>query len=686
MTQRSPLIAALAAAAAAGLALGAACGLASCSSSEPKRARAPENLVVRDVPPPLRGTIGSIVTFERDQTVLVSGFGFVVGLNGTGGGPYDERIAGSMEQELARQGVSQSAPSFEGTPFEGLSPRQVLERKDVAIVLVQAAIPPGAPIGSTFDVLVRSMPNSGTSSLEGGMLYTSDLRLGPASVLGGQQPKIIGKAKGSVFINPFAEPGKEANGVSQLTGRILAGGEVTDPLKIWMLLDRPSSSRASTIVSVINSRFPQGDEPDKTARGRDERVIELRVPSAYQDRAGEFLKVVQGLQLDNRFPDDIAFRYVEDMKKETWLADQLAYCLVAVGDPAKKFLHDLYDYPEIVPRMAALRAGAALGDVQAMPALIELALRGRPGDRADAIEMLASLDGGPRVDEALLTLLADPELDVRAAAMEGLASRAEKVEAIRLLRQWEGRPGLTYAQAQRAAREAVKGRLSGQTIQGIQRTSIGDDPENPKFVVDIVPVGEPLIYITQSGVPRIVLFGENLRLRRPMTVAAWSDRLLMAADTETDSIRVRYEGPPRRSPTGGEVPGRVVTATLSDDVLELIRFMARRPSDLDARPGLSLTYSEVVGGLWEIQEQGGLDAAIATQRDRLLAQLLKAAQESRPPDRPETDQPVEDPVATDPMAPKVAPEDVSPPVEEGGSMVVPLRERPTKKSIPSAGE
>jgi hypothetical protein len=672
MKHRPRLSAILAATAALTLGLGP-----SCQSSQPrKQARAPVQLVVRDIPPPLRGTIGTQVTFERDRTVLVSGFGLVVGLNGTGGGPYDERVAGNMEQELARQGVSQSAPAFDKTPFEGLSPRQVLERNDVAIVLVQAAIPPGAPEDSRFDVLVRALPNSGATSLEGGILYTTDLRLGPVSVIGGKTQRQIATANGPIFINPFSEPGKEANGVSRLAGRILGGGRVTEPMKIQMLLDNPSPSRATRIVTAINSRFPQGNEPDKTARGRDERVIELRVPSEFQERPAEFLQVVQGLQIDNQFPDEIAYRYSEDMKRETWLADQLSYCLEAVGEPSKKFLRPLYDYPEILPRMAALRAGAALGDVQTVPALSELSLQGPAGDRPQAIAMLATLDAGPRIDETLMQLLADPALDVRTAAMEGLTGRAERAEAQRLIHAWSDRPGVTLTEAEHAAQQMVKGRLTGDTIQGVQRVSIGGDEWSSSFVVDLVPQGDPLIYVTQSGLPRIVLFGKDLRLRRPMTVSAWSDRLLMAADTETDSIRVRYEDLPHKLPGGSEVPGRVVSATLGDDLLTMIRFMARRPTDLDARPGLAMTYSEVVGALWEIQKQGGLDAAIATERDRLMAQLLKAAGDTKTPDRPETDRPVEDPTTTDPVAPKVEPDKASPPVEQGQSLVVPLRPRP----------
>ncbi len=200
-----------------------------------------------------------------------------------------------------------------------------------------------------------------------------------------------------------------------------------------------------------------------------------------------------------------------------------------------------------------------------------------------------------------------------------------------------------------------------------------------KYECRVTAVGPYVSEFTDAGI--IVLFGQDLRLRRPLSVSAWSDRLLMAADTETDSIRVRYEAPARKV-AGGQVPGRAITATLSDDVLELIRFMARRPSDGDGRPGLGLSYSEVVGALWEIQKQGGLDAAMATERDRLMAQLLKAAQSNRAPDRPETEQTPVDPINDDPVAPRVEPEKASPAIEEGESLVVPLRPRPAAGAKP----
>jgi hypothetical protein len=91
-------------------------------------------------------------------------------------------------------------------------------------------------------------------------------------------------------------------------------------------------------------------------------------------------------------------------------------------------------------------------------------------------------------------------------------------------------------------------------------------------------------------------------------------------------LRVRYERP-QRGTLEGEAP-----ATLT----ELLAMLARDTRDLDGRPGLGMTYSQVVGVLAALQEAGATTASFATERDRLAGELL-AAQASRDMiERPET--------------------------------------------------
>ena len=59
----------------------------------------------------LRGTIGSEATIIGAEQILVSGFGLVVGLNGTGGGDIDTH-ASCPTGVAARNNVKPSDPSF----------------------------------------------------------------------------------------------------------------------------------------------------------------------------------------------------------------------------------------------------------------------------------------------------------------------------------------------------------------------------------------------------------------------------------------------------------------------------------------------------------------------------------------------------------------------------------------------
>lgn len=645
-------------------ALFAAASIPSCGSSPKPRPRS-VTPVVREVPTLLRGTIGAEASVFGAEPVLVSGLGFVVGLNGTGGGQIPDRIAATMEREMGLQGIGK-AGDFTGTPLDGLTPRQLLRHPDTAVVLVQAAIPPGLPKGSTFDVYVRAL---NATSLEGGRLWSTDLRFGPASVFGSVQTQRLGSARGAIFVNPFAEPGKKNATVSPTVGRVLEGGTVTSPLELALILDNPSFSRARSIVEAIKNRFPEGPGDEGSiarglsggnessgAGGR----IALRVPARYRERPADFLSLVRYLQVDQSSPEEYARKYVEGLKSDPVLAEPLSYCLEGIGEKAIPFLRAAYDYPERLPRLAALRAGSRLGDVQAAEALVGLARTGKAADRVDAIRLLGDLDAGPTVDLALRALLSEKELVIRVASYEALAKRSERTQLARLVAQAQARaqtPGqeISWNQLELLSQSSLPG-----GVQGVQRELMPG-----KFVLDLVPGGDPLIYITQQGRPRIVLFGDPL-LVRPLLVSAWSDRLLLAADNENDPIRLYYRNPKTEQPLQMNVP------PLLSSVVPLF---AHKTTPEEPSPGLDLTYSETVGALYAIHQSGGTPAAFATERDRLLAELTSAAQSPETKDRPETPADKEQVVVFD--KPVVNPGAPAP--KDEGPKIVPLEPTDPKK-------
>jgi hypothetical protein len=651
-----------------GLALLTLCSaaiLAACESAPPVKPKPMQPTVVRDVPAALRGIVGSNVTVAGIEPVLVSGYGLVVGLNGTGGGPLPDRIRSSMERIMGLQGIGR-AERYEDYATSGMSPAQLLRDKNVAVVLVQAAIPPGLPSGATFDVYVTAL---NASSLDGGRLWTCDLQIGDPALVGGMQTRKLGSAAGPVFINPFNEPGKERTGITRFVGRILDGGVIREPFPLELRLDNPSHSMARQVASAINERFPPGpgDKAD-IARGRNDSIVGVTVPIEYRKKPGDFLEVLLSVPIDAYTPsEELAKRVVDNIKAQPALAPRLSLCLEGIGRPERTLpvIRSLYEFPESAPRLAGLQAGARLGDVRAAPHLRELAKVGTPTERTTAIDLLADLGAGPTVDQALKELLTERDLTIRASAYEALMARAVKVQANRLD---QAQSFATDASGRRLSRAELQMIAEANVplglLQGVQRRAM-----SRKFLLDTVPFGDPMIYITQQGQPRIVIFGDNIEIPRPLLVAAWSGRLLIASDRPGEPIRIRYQ--PLDSKTGPVPPRSVV---VNGGLPAIIDALARDPAAEDGRPALGLSYSEVVGVLYEFHQQRALNCAFVTERERLQAQIFAAARSVEQRDRPETIKAKSEVVVIEqPIAPIGTPEsrptDVAPtqvPITGGG--------------------
>jgi hypothetical protein len=611
--------------------------LGGCSSDhdKPKMAERPPP-VVRDVPAPLRGTVGVEASLRGADPTLVSGFGLVVGLNGTGGGDLPGPIQAAMERELAKGGIGKGGVLDTG-PLAGKSPKEVLRDPNVAVVIVEAAVPPGAPEGSLFDVAVRTLPGSTVTSLQGGTLWTTEMRLGPATTYGQTRTRRIADARGPVLVNPFA--GSDGHSDTRTVGRVLGGGTVTEGLKMELVLDNESWSRASAIQNAINNRFPQGPgDRDSTAHGRNASSLAISVPHAFAKKTVEFTQLLMAVRIDPAAPQEAAKYYVEELKRTPALAGDLSLCLEALGKVAVPFVAGMYEFPEPAPRMAALRAGAKLGDARTLPFLRDMAMSGPGGLRAEAIELMGALPTNPNVNLALWELVDSKELDVRVSAYEALAQRGDPL---------------------------------------VDRTELPG-----KATIDVVASHEPLIYVMQQVEPRIVIFGDGLKLRRGALVSMWDDRLMLTSDGESDPVRLRYNDPRSEHTLQGKPP---------EDLVKFTEFLGRKSTPSDPSPGLNLSYSQMVGALYELQRQGGVRASFATQRDRLLAQLYKASQTTQIQDRPDTTgAAVDDVMVFRPGAPAgegAAEAEPPKPTEPRKSMVVPLGGpvEPVKKSGDSGG-
>ncbi len=124
------------------------------------------------IPPHVAGTIAQYSSLFGGGDIGVQGYGVIVGLGKSG----SKEVPPHLEKYLSKFMLRKHVGSYRmGT--EAVSPRRLLRDLDTAVVLLGAAIPPGAPIGSSFDVFVVAPPPTQTQSLAGGILMPTEMHL-----------------------------------------------------------------------------------------------------------------------------------------------------------------------------------------------------------------------------------------------------------------------------------------------------------------------------------------------------------------------------------------------------------------------------------------------------------------------------------------------------------------------------
>ena len=571
--------------------------LAGCSGIEKAPPQSTSSRVSRsyelDVPEIMRGTVGSecilrgyqAITSPGYRPVIARGYGLVVGLRGTGSRQMPPQLRQYMLQEAARNGIGNVRY---GETIGELTPEQLIDSPDTAVVVVEAVVPQGAPKGTQFDVRVSSVASSDTTSLEGGILWTTSLRPGQLS-MGGRQAAQIAQARGPVFLNPFAESGVVgSDGINKTVGRILNGGETTEDMPMKLALANPSHARAEVLVTAINTRFPE--EPGQmqnTARGESDELIEITVPPSWHDATEDFVKLLMHTTIAVGNPEGAAM-----FVKRTLLAspganaEAASWRWQAMGPKALPIIKDLYDHPEELPRLAALRAGAKLDDGVVIPHLIDMAEQGSALNRLQAVDLLEGMRTNPSIDACLRKLLDDDDVELRLRAYEALVTRNDPF-------------------------------MDRFNVDG-------------KFVLDVVKSDRPLIYITQVGEPRIAVFGDALELQRPLTLSTWANRLMIKGDVADREVEVYYRDT-------DEVEGVILRSKPA--IPDFVRFLAHKTSIEEPEPGLNLTYGQTVGALHDIWMQKRIDSDFKLQQDRILAAIRRIQSEGEDVEaRPELSQ------------------------------------------------
>jgi flagellar P-ring protein precursor FlgI len=220
--------------------------------------------------------LASIAGVRQNQ---LSGYGIVVGLDGTGDQttqtPFTVQSIVSM---LQQKGVNLPA----GT---------TLQLKNVAAVIVTASLPAFAQPGQAIDITVSSIGNA--KSLRGGTLVMTPLQ--------GADQQVYAMAQGNVLVGGVgAAAGGAQVQVNHLSvGKISAGATVERAVanslgennQVRLELNQTDFLTASRVVEAINNHFG----PD-IATALDGRVIRVRSPSSSDQRVA-FLGILEGLEV-----------------------------------------------------------------------------------------------------------------------------------------------------------------------------------------------------------------------------------------------------------------------------------------------------------------------------------------------------------------------------------------------------
>jgi len=532
-------------------------------------------------PPHVAGTVAEYAALTGVGELLVQGYGVVVGLGTNGSFSVPPGLEEYFKQYLQKHGLGSWSA---GT--DAVSPTKFLNDRDTAVVLLRGEVRAGGPKGSHFDVFVTAIAGTQARSVAGGVLMQSEMRLavGAVAVPGGPT-KQWAKASGPVFVNPFLDPTKPAELVKFQQGRIIGGGTLLEARPVRLRLRQPDRSRCVQIRNKINERFPGLQQ---VANALNPGVIELKIPPEYHRRPEYFLRLVTHLPLRSgpASMERQAREIAEAMSSSSAAHDDLALIWEAMGREVVPIVQSLYASKNPPTAFYAARTGLRLRDEMAMEVILRFAGGSEPGLQVQAIEELGRHPTLLRAVSVLRRLVEDPNEVIRVAAYEAL---------------------LQHGDRQTVTRIDVSGR----------------------FKLDLVNSHRGyVIYATQTQEPKIVLFGKDVAVAKPIFLRTPDDMVTINARTADKKLSVF-----RKIPRSGRYSDVLEVDFL---VRSLVLALGDKP-EMDAHgnfKGLGLPYGQVVSVLYKMCQRRDIPAKFVLQQLPDVQRIYERASIFGRPDMP----------------------------------------------------
>jgi hypothetical protein len=509
----------------------------------------------KNVPPLFKDTLLERCMLLDTEPYLVNSFGVVANLHGTGDSVAPNAVRDYIVKQMLVHGIS----SHLIPGMSGIQPEQILRDPRFAIVQVDGYLPPGVRKGQQFDVQVSAIPGSNTTSLSHGQLWRAELRIGGANPQDpGGAVNVLAKAQGPIFVNPAyalkSSPDDPAAKRSLRFGVVLNGGYSMEDRPIGLRILAPSMRTARAIENRIDSRF-QEVAPNTIAAAQDEAVIDLFGPPDYRGDWQHFINVVNHLYLNGspEFSAAKARQLADEALKPNAPLMDISYCFEAIGKAALPVIRERELMSSTNPDIAyaAARAAAFLGDPTAPDALLQIARTSGHKFQLNAVDVLGALPSSPAVNEKLRPLLDSPEILVRIAAYNMLARNNDNA---------------------------------------VFSTEIRQPLVDSSFALDVAKSsGNPVIYGTRMGPPRLAILGQRMSLDMPLLFSALDGRLTISSDPNGQTVTIFYRPPP---PPGSDNVPPPVKIISRPDVAELVARLGG--TSATGVNGLSFNYGEIV--------------------------------------------------------------------------------------------
>ncbi len=481
-------------------------------------------------------TIGSLCEVVSTDFLAVEGYGIVGGLRGTGSSECPTRIREYLKQYILKQ-LTDHRTNIDG----------FINSRDTAVVRVHGTMSTSFMENRYFDVKVTALPGTQTTSLEGGRLHSTELKL-----LGrfGMATRVFATARGAVFKDTL-----NRDEIDKKAGYVLGGGTVIGEYPFGLVLRKPVFTITNMIRNRLNGRFGPN-----TAKAETARYIELNVPAKYGKQKQRFISMVKLMYLAET--EEIIKERIKTFVGKLAVAedmDESEIALEAIGNESLSKLGVLLNSGHEEVRLRAGRCMLNLGSDGGLETLKKITMDKDSSYRVESLEAITT--GANRNDGSAISrlLLRDEDFNIRFAAYEQLLQ--------------------------------------------LDDIAVTQKPVARSFYLEqITQTGYKTIYVSRSGQARIVLFGSPIVCRDNLFIQSANGEITI--DSRSGQ---KYASVMRKHPKHPTVVGPLRSSL---ELGEIIQTLCEEPvkRSEQGRIGLGVSYADMIALLKQMCDKGAVNA------------------------------------------------------------------------------